>query len=200
MPERQAQACCIFPPKPVRTIGALHPEPVTRLSSLRKRACASVDDFGGGPAPDFDEEISERWESAGEAAKRCFDRRSAELVAAATAGLETVSFQREKGLDDQRRGARVIADELRSGLKDLERIFGPLASAGPLPSCDLAFLGIGAPFAPASVVQPSLVIAEQMRCEQQELLAVTPDPQLATKGLNGSARPLRTDAAVRRAT
>jgi hypothetical protein len=60
---------------------------------------------------------------AGEAAKRCFDRRSAELVGAASAGLEAVSFQREQGLDVSVAALRVIADELRFGLQDLERIF-----------------------------------------------------------------------------
>jgi hypothetical protein len=99
----------------------LHPEPVTRLASLRN-ALRAVDHFGGGPAPDFDEDISERWESAGEAAKRCFDRRSAELVGAASAGLEAVSYQREQGIDASLAALRIIADELRSGLQDLERI------------------------------------------------------------------------------
>ncbi len=99
----------------------LHPEPITRLASLRN-ALRVVDDFGGGPAPDFDDSLSERWESAGEAAKRCFDRRSAELVAVASAGMETVSFQRERGLDASVAALQVIADELKSGLKDLERV------------------------------------------------------------------------------
>jgi hypothetical protein len=100
----------------------LHPEPVTRLASLRN-ALRAVDDFGGGPAPDFDEDISEQWEKAGEAEKRCFDRRSAELVGAASAGLEAVSFQREQGLDASVAALRVIAEELRFGLQDIQRIF-----------------------------------------------------------------------------
>ena len=99
----------------------LHPEPVTRLASLRN-ALRVVDDFGGGPAPDMDEILSERWESAAGAAKRCFDRRSAELLCVATAGLEAVSFQRETGADASIAALRVIADELKSGLRDLERV------------------------------------------------------------------------------
>ena len=99
----------------------LHPEPVTRLASLRN-ALRVVDDFGGGPASDMDEELSERWESADGAAQRCFDRRSAELVFAATAGLEAVSFQREQGLDASVAALNVIADELKTGLSDLQRI------------------------------------------------------------------------------
>lgn len=101
----------------------LHPEPVTRLASLRN-ALRLVDQFGGGPASDIgDDELSERWESADEVAKRCFDRRSAELVGTAAAGLEAVSFQREQGVEASVAALRVIADELRTGLKDLERIF-----------------------------------------------------------------------------
>ena len=100
----------------------LHPEPVTRLASLRN-ALRVVDAFGGGPADDFDDDVSARWESADGAAKRCFDRRSAELIAVATVGLEAVSFQREQGLDASVSALRVVADELKSGLKDLERIF-----------------------------------------------------------------------------
>jgi len=100
----------------------LHPEPITRLASLRN-ALRVVDASGGGPADDFDNKISARWESADGAARRCFDRRSAELVAVATAGLEAVSFQREQGLDASITALRVIADELKTGLKDLERIF-----------------------------------------------------------------------------
>ena len=100
----------------------LHPEPVTRLASLRN-ALRVVDDFGGGPAPDFDEDVSARWESAAEAARRCFDRRSAELVGAASAGLEAVSLQREHGHDTSAAALRIIAEELKAGLRDLERIF-----------------------------------------------------------------------------
>ena len=108
-------------PEPQQT-ERLHPEPVTRLASLRN-ALRVVDEFGGGPAPDFDDEAAERWDATSEASKRCFDRRSAELVAVATAGLGAVSVQREQGLDASVAALRVIAGELRSGLQDLERIF-----------------------------------------------------------------------------
>ena len=99
-----------------------HPEPVTRLASLRN-ALSVVDQFGGGPASDFDDEAADAWDEAGEPARRCFDRNSAELVAMASAGLEAVSFQRKEGVDASIAALRVIADELRTGLKDLERIF-----------------------------------------------------------------------------
>ena len=99
----------------------LHPEPVTRLASLRN-ALRAVDQFGGGPASDIDDELSERWESADGAARRCFDRRSAELLAVATDGLDAVSFQRAQGFDASAAALRVIADELKEGLRGLERI------------------------------------------------------------------------------
>ncbi len=99
----------------------LRPEPVTRLASLRN-ALRVVDEFGGGPASDLDDELSVRWESADEAARRCFDRRSAELVSVATVGLDAVSFQREQGLDASVTALRVVADELKTGIKDLHRV------------------------------------------------------------------------------
>jgi hypothetical protein len=100
----------------------LCPEPITRLASLRN-ALRVVDPFGGGPASDLDDDLSVRWESADDVAKRCFDRRSAELVGVATAGLEAVSFQREQGLDASIAALQVVADQLKAGLEDLEQIF-----------------------------------------------------------------------------
>lgn len=99
----------------------VHPEPVTRLASLRN-ALRVVDEFGGGPASDFedDDELSARWESANEAARRCFDRRSAELVAVATAGLELVSEQQKEGREVSPAAKQVIAGELR---EDFERLY-----------------------------------------------------------------------------
>jgi hypothetical protein len=43
-------------------------------------------------------------------------------VSVATAGLEAVSFQREQGTEVSVAALRVIAGELKTGLKDLERI------------------------------------------------------------------------------
>jgi len=106
-------------PEPSRR---LHPEPVTRLASIRN-ALRVADEFGGGPAPDFDDEAADAWDGANGAARRCFDRRSAELVAVATAGMEAVAFQRERGLEASVAALRVIAGELSAGLRDLERIF-----------------------------------------------------------------------------
>lgn len=104
----------------------LHPEPVTRLASLRN-ALRVVDDFGGGPASDFeefedDDDLAARWESAAGAAKRCFDRRSAELVAVATAGLELISEQQREGRKVNPAAKQVVAEELRDGMERLRRL------------------------------------------------------------------------------
>jgi hypothetical protein len=100
-----------------------HPEPIARLASLRN-ALRVVDDFGGGPASDFedDDQLTARWESAGEAAKRCFDRRSAELVGVATAGLELIAERQQEGGKTNPAAKQVIADELRGGFEQLRKL------------------------------------------------------------------------------
>jgi hypothetical protein len=99
------------------------PEPITRLASLRN-ALRVVDQFGGGPASDFgDDELTARWESAGEAAKRCFDRRSAEMVALAATGLEWICERQKDGASVNPAAKQVIADELRDGFDKLQKLF-----------------------------------------------------------------------------
>ena len=101
-----------------------YPEPIARLASLRN-ALRVVDQFGGGPASDFedDDQLTARWESAAEAAKRCFDRRSAEMVAVATTGLELVAERQKDGIDLSPAAKQVIADELRGGFDKLQKLF-----------------------------------------------------------------------------
>jgi len=100
-----------------------YPEPIARLASLRN-ALRVVGEFGGGPASDFedDDQLTARWESAGEAAKRCFDRRSAEMIAVATTGLELISEQQKDGIDVNPAAKQVIADELRGGFERLQKL------------------------------------------------------------------------------
>ena len=98
------------------------PEPVIRLASLRN-ALRVVDQFGGGPASDFDfDDLAGGWAEASEAERRCFDRRSAALLAVATAGLEVVSSHREVGGDVSPAALQLLADEIRSGLEGIERL------------------------------------------------------------------------------
>ncbi|MBA2635731.1 MAG: hypothetical protein H0U83_03420 [Sphingomonas sp.] len=98
------------------------PEPVIRLASLRN-ALRLVDDFGGGPASDFDlDEMSGDWGQASDAERRCFDRRSAALLAVATAGLDVVSSHRQVGGDVSSAALALLADEIRSSLESIERL------------------------------------------------------------------------------
>ncbi|MBA3526438.1 MAG: hypothetical protein M3438_04730 [Pseudomonadota bacterium] len=100
------------------------PEPVLRLASLRN-ALRAVDEFGGGPASDFDvDDLCNGWASASEAERRCFDRRSAALLAVASAGLEVVASHREIGGDVSPAALKHLASEIRAGLEDIERLIG----------------------------------------------------------------------------
>ena len=98
------------------------PEPVLRLAILRK-ALLAVDEFGGGPASDFDvDEVSANWTKASEAERRCFDRRSDALMAVASAGLHVASSHRQIGSDVSPAALQLLADEIRTGLADIERL------------------------------------------------------------------------------
>ena len=98
------------------------PEPVARLASLR-HALSVVDQFGGGPASDFDpDRVAAGWERASEVERSCFDRRSAALVGVAAAGLEVVSAHREIGGDVSPAALELLAEELRAGLEEIEKL------------------------------------------------------------------------------
>ncbi len=98
------------------------PEPVFRLASLH-HALRVVDQFGGGPASDFDiDGFAQDWAEASPAEQRCFDRRSAGLLAVASAGLEVVANHREIGSDVSPAAMQLLADEIRSSIADIERL------------------------------------------------------------------------------
>ena len=98
------------------------PEPVIRLASLHN-ALRLVDDFGGGPASDFDVDATAGdWAEASEAEQRCFERRSATLLAAASAGLDVVTRHRAYGSDVSPQALQLLADEIRTGLEEIERL------------------------------------------------------------------------------
>lgn len=97
-------------------------EPVLRLASLRK-ALSAVDRFGGGPASDFDiDELADGWAEASEAERRVFDRRSAAMLAVASVGLDVVSSHRDIGSDVSPAALQLLADEIRAGIVDIERL------------------------------------------------------------------------------
>jgi len=112
----------LIPQQPPETGRQPVAEPVTRLASLHN-ALRVVDQFGGGPASDFDlDAIAQGWAQASEPQRRCFDRRSAAMLAVATAGLDVVSSHREQGGDVSPAAMQLLADEIRSGLQGIERL------------------------------------------------------------------------------
>jgi hypothetical protein len=98
------------------------PEPVIRLASIQN-ALRWVDDSAGGPAGDLDvADLASDWVEASAAERRCFDRRSAALLASAIAGLEVVTSHRSAGSDVSPAALELLAEEIRAGLQDIEQL------------------------------------------------------------------------------
>jgi hypothetical protein len=98
-------------------------EAVSRLASIR-HALRLVDGFAGGPADDLDvdEQIAAAWPEAGEARRRCFDRRSARLVGMAATGIEALLSQRQKNREPHRAASEALVSEIRRELRDVAGI------------------------------------------------------------------------------
>ena len=114
-------------------------EAVARLASIR-HALRLVAPFGGGPAPDIDnddERIAGLWDGASGARKRCFDRRSERVIAATTTGLEALLAERDLGREPNGAASRRIAEEIRAGLEDVSRLMlGAKPGGAQFPSPD----------------------------------------------------------------
>ena len=96
-------------------------EAVSRLASVR-HALRLVDGFGGGPAPDIeDEEIAAAWDQADEAKRRSFDRHSERLVSSAAAGVEALLEQREQGRVPNEEASRALVEQIRRELAEVAR-------------------------------------------------------------------------------
>jgi hypothetical protein len=93
-------------------------EAVSRLASIR-HAMRLVEPFGAGPADDCDDAVAACWDEAGEARRRCFDRRSGRLVGTAAAGLEALLAGREQGSAAHPAASKALADEIRRELRDV---------------------------------------------------------------------------------
>ena len=98
-------------------------EAVARLASVR-HALRLVDGFAGGPADDLDadEEVAACWPDAGEARRRCFDRRSARLVGTAAAGIEALLSLRQKNREPHRAASEGLVNEIRRELREVAGI------------------------------------------------------------------------------
>ena len=98
-------------------------EAVSRLASVR-HALRLVEPFGAGPASDLsdDEPIAAAWDEAGEAKQRLFDRRSARMIAGASAGIETLLIESQQGRNPNSAASHALVDEIRRELREIAGI------------------------------------------------------------------------------
>jgi hypothetical protein len=108
----------LLPESPFQATPLPYAEAVSRLASIR-HAMRLVEPFAAGPADDCDDAIAAAWDDAGEARQRCFDRRSGRLVGTASAGLEALLAEREKGAATHEAASQALVDEIRRELRDV---------------------------------------------------------------------------------
>src|SRR5436305_669055 len=95
-------------------------EAVARLASVR-HALRLVDPFGSGPASDNDDAVAAAWDGAGEARQRVFDKRSARLVGATAAAVETLLQEREAGREPHLDASAELVEQIR---RELQQVAG----------------------------------------------------------------------------
>ena len=106
---------------------APYAEAVARLASIRQ-ALRLVEQFEGEPrrpAIDTgggDDRIAALWPTARTATHRCFAARSERTAGAAAAGLEVLLSQRAEGGAPKSASVEQLADAIRGGIDDLERL------------------------------------------------------------------------------
>ena len=101
-----------------------HPntEVLARLACIR-HALRLVDPFGGGPAPDAEDEvITSAWDRADDSKRRQFDVRSGQLVGATSAGLQALLDDRDGRSDPNPEAAQALVDQIRRELADVAKI------------------------------------------------------------------------------
>jgi hypothetical protein len=98
-------------------------EAVSRLASVR-HALRLVEPFGAGPASDIadDEPVAAAWDRAEEAKRRLFDRRSARMLAGASAGIETLLIESQQGREPNSAASQTLVDEIRRELREIAGI------------------------------------------------------------------------------
>ena len=99
---------------------AAYSEAVSRLASVRQ-ALRLVDPFGGGPASDLDEDaaLAGAWDDAGEAKRRLFGSRSAQIVGATAAGVEALLDERQLGREPHAEASKALVDQIRGELSEV---------------------------------------------------------------------------------
>jgi hypothetical protein len=97
-------------------------EAVSRLASVRHALRLVDGGFGNGPEGELDENVAAAWPETSEAKQRWFDRRSAQLVGTAAAGIEALLNQRHEGREPHAAASRTLADEIRRELREVAGI------------------------------------------------------------------------------
>ena len=98
-------------------------EAVSRLASVR-HALRLVEPFGAGPSSDVtdDESLAAAWDSAGEAKQRLFERRSARMIDAASAGIESLLIESREGREPHAEASQALVNEIRRELREVAGI------------------------------------------------------------------------------
>lgn len=97
-------------------------EAVSRLASVRHALRLVDGGFAAGPAGDVDADVAAAWPTAGEAKQRWFDRRSAELIGSAAAGIEALLGQRHGGREPHRAASEALVNEISRELREVAGI------------------------------------------------------------------------------
>ena len=124
--------------------------------------------------------LAAAWPGAAAAKQRVCDARSMRTAAAAAAGLEALAKLHEDGREPHAATLERLKRELRDGVDSIDLLFSALSG-----TYILGRGGIGAPLAPAAIIELPIPAAQPRAAKIREL-AVTPEPQVAMKAWPGS--------------
>ena len=108
--------------QPEPEIPIAYAEAVARLASVRHALRLVDSNFAVGPEPDLDDRLACAWPEASQAKQHWFDRRSAQLVGTAAAGIEALLDQKQKDREPHRQASVTLVDEIRRELREVAGI------------------------------------------------------------------------------
>jgi hypothetical protein len=108
------------PERPARAAPISFAKAAADLASLRD-ALRLVDPLARPPGQS---DVAAAWDQASQARRRCFAARSERTVAATTTALDALLAERNAGREPNARSIERLADEIRGGLEDLQRLLG----------------------------------------------------------------------------
>ena len=113
----------LFPDSATGSRPREYSEAVSRLASVRQ-ALRLVDPFSAGPASDHDHDldVAAAWEDAGEAKRRLFGSRSAQLVGATAAGVEALLDERQRGHEPHAEASKALVEQIRRQLAEVSSL------------------------------------------------------------------------------